>query len=295
MSSVLARYEVSGERRKPKPSGSTSSVPSPKIDSPFFAWFLSMAKIRSCLRRRLAFSMPLLVAISTSWETWWLFSSDRCIEWGMGVPGAASGAGAACSADSGRAVDERTASGGTAWGLVILGKCALLNCCGRRATLLENQPRRMLPNRGGAYAQDRLRPSDIAVKEGGELRFGERADAGRLDVAVLEQHQRGDAADAELGRRLLVLVDVDLRDLEAPLVLLRHLVEDRRDRLAGAAPLRPVVDQHRGVGLQDLGLESVVGHALDGVAGHGSSGDVAGRLLLWGRPVTIPSIHPAQC
>jgi len=43
----------------------------------------------------------------------------------MGVPGAAAGAGAACSADSGRAVDERTASGGTAWGLVILGKCAL--------------------------------------------------------------------------------------------------------------------------------------------------------------------------
>jgi hypothetical protein len=60
---------VSGERRKPKPSGSTSSVPSPKIDSPFFAWFLSSAKIRSCLRIRLAFSMPFDTAISTSLET----------------------------------------------------------------------------------------------------------------------------------------------------------------------------------------------------------------------------------
>jgi len=37
MSSVPARYEVSGERRKPKPSGSTSIVPLPEIDSPFFA------------------------------------------------------------------------------------------------------------------------------------------------------------------------------------------------------------------------------------------------------------------
>jgi len=35
----------------------------------------------------------------------------------MGVPGAVAGA----SADSGRGVDERTASGGTAWGLLMIG------------------------------------------------------------------------------------------------------------------------------------------------------------------------------
>ncbi len=54
MSSVPARYDVSGERRKPKPSGSTSSVPSPKMLSPFFACCFSIAKMRSCLRIRFA-------------------------------------------------------------------------------------------------------------------------------------------------------------------------------------------------------------------------------------------------
>src|SRR5512146_1510716 len=80
MSSVLARYDVSGERRKPNPSGSTSSVPSPKIDSPFFAWFLSMAKMRSCLRRRFAPSIWLATAMSTSSVTWRDFNSERCID-----------------------------------------------------------------------------------------------------------------------------------------------------------------------------------------------------------------------
>src|SRR5216684_1257145 len=116
MSSVLARYEVSGERRKPKPSGSTSRVPSPKIDSPFFAWFLSSAKIRSCLRMRFAPSMPFDIAISTSCVTWCDFSSERCKGMGIGPP-------ADGGVDSGP-WDERTSSGGTAWGLLILGVCA---------------------------------------------------------------------------------------------------------------------------------------------------------------------------
>src|SRR5467141_628805 len=113
MSSVLARYEVSGERRKPKPSGRTSSVPSPKIDSPFLAVFFSMAKIRSCLRIRLAPSMPFATAISTSWVTWCCFSSERCIGMGGGGVGAASGE-----------IGERTASVWTAWDLLIFGKGA---------------------------------------------------------------------------------------------------------------------------------------------------------------------------
>src|SRR5213596_3335983 len=209
MSSVLARYEVSGERRKPKPSGRTSSVPSPKIDSPFFAVFFSMAKIRSCLRIRLAPSMPFATAISTSWVTWCCFSSDRCI--GM--------------------------EGGGAENLLPL----------------------RLAGKSGSAAQ-RVSILDVAVKEGGELRLRERPDARRLDVAVLEQHQRRDAADAELRRHALVLVDVDLGDLQPALVFLGDLVEHRRDRLAGAAPFGPVIHQHRGVRLQHLGVEGVVGN-----------------------------------
>src|SRR5471030_1697020 len=81
MSSVPARYEVSGERRKPKPSGSTSSVPSPKIASPFFARFFKSAKISSCLRRRLAPSISFVIDISTSSVTWRFFRSDRCIKY----------------------------------------------------------------------------------------------------------------------------------------------------------------------------------------------------------------------
>jgi hypothetical protein len=58
MSSVPARYEVSGERRKPKPSGSTSSAPSPQIGSPLRARLRSSAKTSSCLRSLFAPSTP---------------------------------------------------------------------------------------------------------------------------------------------------------------------------------------------------------------------------------------------
>ena len=47
-------------------------------------------------------------------------------------------------------------------------------------------------------------------------------------------------------------------DLEPPRVLGGDLVERRRDHLARAAPLRPVVHQDRGLGLEDFLLEGVV-------------------------------------
>src|SRR5438067_1399306 len=47
--------------------------------SPFLAWFLSSAKIRSCLRSRLAPSISLVLAISTSSVTGLDLRSDRCI------------------------------------------------------------------------------------------------------------------------------------------------------------------------------------------------------------------------
>src|SRR5947207_15591641 len=69
-----------------------------------------MAKIRSCLRIRLAPSMPFATAIPTSWVTWCCFSSDRCIGMGGGGLGVAS-----CS------IAERTTSVSTAWDLLIFG------------------------------------------------------------------------------------------------------------------------------------------------------------------------------
>src|SRR6476619_2100251 len=79
MSSGPARYEVSGERRNPKPSCRTSSVPSPKIASPFFAWCLRRAKTSSCLRRRFAPSSSLAIAMSTSSDTCLSLRSDKYI------------------------------------------------------------------------------------------------------------------------------------------------------------------------------------------------------------------------
>src|SRR5438094_9795966 len=108
-------------------------------------------------------------------------------------------------------------------------------------------------------SQERVRCLNIAVKKSRQLGLRQRADAGRLDVAVLEEHQRRDAANAKFGRRALVLVHVDLRHLEAPFVLLRHLVEDWRDRLAWPAPFGPVVDEHRRFRLQYFWLEGVIG------------------------------------
>src|SRR6266480_5334811 len=103
-------------------------------------------------------------------------------------------------------IDERTASVWTAWDLLIFGK-------GAEGVGAESLLPLRLAGKSGSAAQ-RVSISDVAVKEGGELRLRERPDARRLDVAVLEQHQRRDAADAELRRHALVLVDVDLGDLQ---------------------------------------------------------------------------------
>src|SRR5688572_3352479 len=212
--------------------------------SPFLAWCLRSAKTSSCLRSRFAPSSSLALAISTSSETCLSFRSDKCI--GLEDP------------------------------------------VGTRGPLLRNGVRPgyggKLRNRGVLRGRARTLAtgyslSDIAVNESGELCFREGADLGRLDVAVLEEHQRGDAPYPVLGRRALVLVDVELRDLEAPLVLGGDLVEGRRDHLAGAAPLGPVVHEDRGLGLEHFVLESVVGD-VDDLVGHGEGRGVGRRERL---------------
>ncbi len=68
-------------------------------------------------------------------------------------------------------------------------------------------------------------------------------------LAVAEQHQRGNAADAVLGRRILILVHIQLADLDAIRVFRGDFVQDRRDHPAGAAPFGPVIHQDRLLGL----------------------------------------------
>src|SRR5688572_13213585 len=195
--------------------------------SPFLAWFLRSAKISSCLRIRLAPSTSFLDAISSSSPTCRFLRSDRCINldslW----------------IESGEEGGETT----PASGIPVSG-------CG-----------------AGWKSSGRLRGKfavlDVAVNKRGQLGFGQGADLGGFDGAVLEKHERGYAADAVLGRRGLVLVDVELGDLEPPGIFLRHLVEDGGDHLAGAAPFRPVVHEHRRLRLQDLGIKSLVRHVMD--------------------------------
>src|SRR5436190_17101298 len=158
MSSGPARYEVSGERRKPKPSCSTSRVPSPKIASPFLAWCLRSANTSSCLRRRLAPSSSLAIAMSTSSVTCFSLRSERCIA-GGGPPGSWRGT------SPGDLTGRKTATAGKG----VCGTCGLV-----------------------------LRLSDVAVNEGGELRLGKRPHLLRLERAVLEEHERRDAAHVVL-------------------------------------------------------------------------------------------------
>ena len=56
-----------------------------------------------------------------------------------------------------------------------------------------------------------------------------------------------------------VLVDVDLGDLQLAFLLVGDLLQVRSDHLAGLAPVGPEIDQNRGLGLEDLGLERAVG------------------------------------
>ena len=74
-----ARYEESEDLKKPNPSCNTSKVPSPINLSPFLALFLSIAKIKSCLRILPAFSILSEFAKSTSSVTGRCFRSDKCI------------------------------------------------------------------------------------------------------------------------------------------------------------------------------------------------------------------------
>src|SRR5207253_8946560 len=66
--------------------------------------------------------------------------------------------------------------------------------------------------------------------------------------------------DAVARRRDGVLVDVQLRELDAPARLRLKLPEDRLDGLARSAPGRPEIEHDRCLGLQDVPLERRVGY-----------------------------------
>lgn len=80
-------------------------------------------------------------------------------------------------------------------------------------------------------------------------------------LSALEQQQRGNAANAELERRIRVLVDVQLPHDDLPVVVRREFVDRRGQPLAGAAPFRPKINEY-GCSAGDRLVEVPVGQGL---------------------------------
>src|SRR5262245_26012418 len=66
-----------------------------------------------------------------------------------------------------------------------------------------------------------------------------------LDLAVLDEEQGGNAANAVALRRSCIAVHIHLHDLELAVVLIRDLVHQWGNGLTGAAPSRPEGTQDR--------------------------------------------------
>ena len=102
--------------------------------------------------------------------------------------------------------------------------------------------------------------------------FGLHADNAVDLFAVLEEHQHGDGADAELGGEVRTFVDIDLADFESAALFGGELLEDGGEHAAWATPFSPEVDNDRAGGGFDLRLEVVGVECDEGFAGHGSVG-----------------------
>src|SRR3954467_13068791 len=114
MSSRPGRYFQSGARRKPKPSGSTSSTPSEKMNPLSSVCALRIWKISSCLRIPVA---PPTVRSLAIWVSFWMLISFRSVMFNRCCAGGgADGGGGAGLGGSGMAA---VSAGGAASGVVV--------------------------------------------------------------------------------------------------------------------------------------------------------------------------------
>jgi hypothetical protein len=104
-----------------------------------------------------------------------------------------------------------------------------------------------------------------------QLRFAECPDFRSSELAFVEDHQGGDAADAKFAGDVAVVIDVELGDLQLAVVGSGQLIQRGGDHFAGAAPFGPKVHEDGLVSLQHVGFEAGIGDVFDEVAGHGSS------------------------
>src|SRR5690606_7077153 len=194
--------EESAERRKPKPACRISSTPSPEISSPLLACFFSSAKITSCLRERAMFSMPICSAISSSSAIGFCLSSVRFIGMTKLICGrdgtsielvsrAAEGGQISC-ADMNANMRLRRLAGSCERN----GEAECTTGRGQASSPESNWPRRM----AGPFDENRLQ---VGVQEGGQLRLGQGAHLGGLDIRS-EEHTSELQSRENLVCRLLL-------------------------------------------------------------------------------------------
>jgi hypothetical protein len=114
------------------------------------------------------------------------------------------------------------------------------------------------------------------LDESGDLGGRLRAHEGIDRLAAGEGEDRRDRLDPQLGGDLLILVDIDLDQPDRATAGLNRLLQQRGKLLAGTAPGRPEVDDHRRLarGLDHVGHETGVGgiHHRGSAAGSRTSG-----------------------
>jgi hypothetical protein len=101
-----------------------------------------------------------------------------------------------------------------------------------------------------------------------QLGFAQCAHFGCRELAFVEDHERGDAANAEFAGDASVVVDVELGDLELAVVGGGHFVQGGGNHFAGAAPFGPEINEHGHAGLQYISLEAGIGDGFDEGVGH---------------------------
>src|SRR5215831_3054226 len=102
-----------------------------------------------------------------------------------------------------------------------------------------------------AMARLSVRALDALLQD----QLGNRPDDLIDDLTVLDEENRRNGTDAITRCQRRTLVHVDLHQHHSPLRGPDQLVEDRRDRPAWTAPLRPEINQHQTLGRDERLVE----------------------------------------
>lgn len=103
----------------------------------------------------------------------------------------------------------------------------------------------------------------LALSEGFQLLddLALRSDSDRFmsKLAALEIEQRWDRLNAELGCQFAFVIDVDFANLNGFAFVFGDFVQNWTKHFARSTPFRPEVHKDRNAGLEDFGLEIVLG------------------------------------